>query len=289
MPLSKQEWLSLEEKSNHLRRLILETTRCAGGGHIGGCLSVIDVMVALYYKYMNFDPKNYTDPDRDRCIISKGHAGIATASLFADLGILEEKELWTFNKTGSRLGVHLDCNKVPGLDVSTGSLGHGSSIALGMALAARRNGQKFKTYLILGDGECDEGSVWEAAMATSFFKATDVITIVDRNHNMIDGNTENVMALEPFVDKWQAFGYDVKVINGHRFDEICEAIEYAQKAKDKPVCIIADTVKGAGISYMEGNYKWHYGAIDDEKNAIGLKDLDAYYAERLAVANKEGK
>lgn len=289
MPLSKQEWLKMEEKSDRLRRLILETTRRAGGGHIGGCLSVIDIMVALYYKYLNFDPKNYADPDRDRCIISKGHAGIATASLFTELGIITEDELYTFNQTGSRLGVHLDSNKVPGLDVSTGSLGHGSAMALGMALAAKINKKSYKTYLILGDGECDEGSVWESAMATSFFKATDVITIVDRNHNMIDGNTENVMALEPFADKWKAFGYDVKVINGHRFDEICDSIEYALNAKDKPVCIIADTVKGAGISYMENNYKWHYGAIDDEKNTTGLKDLDEYYAKRKALAEKEGK
>ena len=126
-------------------------------------------------------------------------------------------------------------------------------------------------------------------MATAHFKANNVITIVDRNHNMIDGNTEDVMALEPFADKWKAFGFDVKVINGHRFDEICEAIEYAINAKEKPVCIIADTVKGQGISYMAGNYKWHYGAIDDEKFALAMKDLDKYYAERIAFVEKEAK
>lgn len=289
MALSKQEWLRLEKKADELRKLSLETTHWAGSGHIGGCLSAIDILTALYYKYMNFDPKQPENPLRDRCIVSKGHIGLTIASMFADLGLLDREELKTFNRTGSKLGIHLDSKKVPGLDASTGSLGHGSAMALGMALAARLRGQSYKTYLLLGDGECDEGSVWEAAMATAHFKATDVITIVDRNRNMIDGNTEDVMALEPFADKWAAFGYDVKVINGHRFDEICEAIEYAISATEKPVCIIANTVKGQGISYMAGNYKWHHGSIDDEKFSAGIKDLDAYYAERLAFVEKEVK
>lgn len=289
MALSKQEWLRLEHKVYELRKLSLDTTRWAGGGHIGGCMSVLDIMTALYYKYMNFNPENPKDLDRDRCIISKGHVGLSIASMFVDMGILQLDDLKTFNKTGSKFGVHLDCNKVPGLDASTGSLGHGSSIALGMAIAAKLNKQSYKTYLILGDGECNEGSVWEAAMATAHYKITDLITIVDRNRNMIDGNTEDVMALEPFADKWTAFGFDVKVINGHRFDEICEAIEYALNAKDKPVCIIADTVKGEGVSYMENNHKWHYGAVDDEKYAIASEDLKKHFERRVATAEKEGK
>jgi transketolase len=291
MALTKQEWLRLEDKANDLRNLTLQTTHWAGGGHIGGSFSSMDILTALYYKYLNFDPKNTTNPDRNRCVVSKGHIGIALASMFADLGLIDVEELKTFNLTGSKLGMHLDCNKVKGLDASTGSLGHGSSIALGMALAGRLRKQSYKTFLILGDGECDEGSVWEAAMATSNFKASNLITIVDRNHNCIDGNTEDVMALEPFADKWTAFGFDVKQINGHRFDEICNAIEYAMAKKDgeKPVCIIADTVKGQGISYMADNYKWHYGAIDDTKFALGKEDLAKYCAGRKAVAEKEGK
>ncbi len=289
MALSKHDWLSLEEKANEIRQLSLMTTHWAEGGHIGGCFSVIDIMTALYYRYLKFDPKNPTDPDRDRCIVSKGHAGIAIASTFATLGLIEKDELKTFNSTGSRLAVHLDSKKVPGLDISTGSLGHGPCIALGMALAAKINKQSYKTFVILGDGECNEGSVWEAAMATAHYNTTNLITIVDRNHNMIDGKTEDVMKLEPFADKWAAFGFDVKVINGHRFDEICEAIEYALNAKDKPVCIIADTVKGAGVKFMEGNYKWHYGAIKEDKLDACLEDLSNYYAERVALAEKEGK
>lgn len=289
MALTKQEWLRLEKKAGELRSLSLQTTYWAGSGHIGGCLSSIDILTALYYKYLNFDPKNYKDPDRDRCVVSKGHIGLALAAMFSDLGLVDKADLKTFNLTGSKLGIHLDANKVPGLEASTGSLGHGSSIALGMALAARLGKKNYKTYLLLGDGECDEGSVWEAAMATAHFKATNLITIVDRNHNMIDGNTEDVMKLEPFDKKWEAFGFDVKVINGHRFDEICEALEYAQKAVEKPVCIIADTIKGCGISYMANNYKWHYGALDEPKFKTAAADLEKYYKERVATAEKEGE
>ncbi|MDD4839216.1 MAG: transketolase [Clostridia bacterium] len=289
MSLTKKEWARLEKKANDLRALTLQTTFWAGSGHIGGSFSSIDILTALYYKYLNFDPKNTDDPDRDRCVVSKGHIGIALASMFSDLGLIEKEELKTFNLTGSKLGMHLDSNKVKGLDASTGSLGHGSAMALGMALAARINKKTYKTYLLLGDGECDEGSVWEAAMATANFKASNLITFVDRNHNMIDGNTEDVMALEPFADKWTAFGFDVKVVNGHRFDELCEAIEYAQSAKTKPVCIICDTVKGAGVSYMAGNYKWHYGAIDEAKFNLANEDLANYLKQRLEVAEKEGK
>lgn len=289
MALTKNEWIRLENKAADLRELCLQVTIWAGSGHIGGSFSAMDIMTALYYKYMNFDPKNPNDDDRDRCVVSKGHMGIGLAALFADLGLIEKEDLKTFNLTGSKLGIHLDSNKVKGLDSSTGSLGHGSSLALGMALAARVQGKKYKTFLILGDGECNEGSVWEAAMATAHFKATDLITIVDRNHNMIDGNTEDVMKLEPFADKWTAFGFDTKVVDGHDFNALCEAIEYALNAKDKPVCIIADTIKGCGVSFMEGNYKWHYGALNDDQQAQAKTDLVATRKKRLARAEKEGK
>ncbi len=288
MALSKSEWIRLEKKADELRNLTLQTTYWAGGGHIGGCFSAIDILTVLYYKYLNFAPKNPQNPDRDRCIVSKGHIGLAISSVFADLGIIDKEQLKGFNSTGSNLAVHLDSKKVPGLEVSTGSLGHGSNIALGMALAAKLQNKHYKTFVLLGDGECNEGSVWEAAMATANFNVTDLITIVDRNHNMIDGNTEDVMKLEPFADKWTAFGFDVKVVNGHRFDELCEAIEYALNAKEKPVCIIADTIKGAGVGFMEGNYKWHHGTIDDEKLEICKNDLQKYFQKRLEVAEKEG-
>ncbi|MEG2259067.1 MAG: thiamine pyrophosphate-dependent enzyme, partial [Oscillospiraceae bacterium] len=176
-----------------------------------------------------------------------------------------------------------------GLDASTGSLGHGSALALGMALAGRVLGKEYKTWLLLGDGECDEGSVWEAAMATANFKMTNLITVVDRNKAMIDGMTEDVMKLEPFADKWRAFGFDVIEVDGHNMQKMSEAMEHALAATEKPVCIILDTVKGEGISFMAGDYKWHYGAMDTEKYAKGKQDLLEYEAKRLERVEKEAK
>ena len=264
MALKKDEWIALEKKASHLRQLTLDTCNWAGSAHMGGSLSSIDFLTLLYYKYLNFDPKDYENEDRDRCIVSKGHIGVALAALFSDLGLIEHEELKTFNLTNSKLGIHLDSNKVKGLDTSTGSLGHGSAMALGMALAARVRGKKYKTWLLLGDGECDEGSVWEAAMATANYNVTDLITVVDRNKAMIDGFTEDVMKLEPFADKWRAFGFDVIEVDGHHMDKLSDAMEKALAATEKPVCIILDTVKGEGISFMAGDYKWHFGAMDDE-------------------------
>lgn len=287
MPLTKEEWVNLENKAAQLRQLTLDVCNWAGGAHMGGSLSSIDFLTVLYYKYLNFDPKNVKDPDRDRCVISKGHIGVAMAALLSDLGLIPREDLKTFNLTGSKLGVHLDCNKVQGLEASTGSLGHGSALALGMALAGRVNGHKYKTFVLLGDGECDEGSVWEAAMATANFHCTELVTVVDRNHAMIDGNTEDVMKLEPFADKWKAFGFDVVQVNGHHLEEIAKAIEYAYNATEKPVCILLDTVKGQGIQFMAGDYKWHYGAMDAEKYALSTAQLKEYAAERMARVEQE--
>ena len=180
MALSKSEWIEMERRASSVRQLTLDTCNWAGSAHMGGSLSSIDFLTLLYYKYLKFDPKHFDDPDRDRCVISKGHIGVAIAALFAQLGLLEKESLKTFNLTGSRLGMHLDYHKVNGLEASTGSLGHGSALALGMALAARVLGKSYKTWVLLGDGECDEGSVWEAAMATSNYKVTDLVTVVDR-------------------------------------------------------------------------------------------------------------
>ncbi len=188
------------------------------------------------------------------------------------------------------MGIHLDSNKVVGVDASTGSLGHGLPIAVGTALAARVLGKDYKTYCILGDGECDEGSNWEAAMSASTFKVTNMISFVDRNKCMIDGRTEDVMKLEPFADKWRSFGFIVKEVDGHNFKELCDAIDFALENKtDSPVMIIADTIKGAGINFMEDNYQWHYGAIDEEKYKKAIDSLDAYYEARKARAEKEGE
>ena len=288
MALSKQEWLALEKKAYELRNLCLDTTFWAGSAHIGGGMSVMDMLTILYYKYMKIDVANPNWEDRDRFILSKGHAGVAYASVLCELGFNDKEQLKTFNLTNSKMGIHLDSNKVIGVDASTGSLGHGLPIAVGTGLAARVLGKDYKTYCILGDGECDEGSNWEAAMSAAHFKVDNVISFVDRNKCMIDGRTEDVMSLEPFADKWRAFGFIVKEVDGHNFNELSEAIDFALENKGAPVMIIADTIKGEGIDFMEDNYLWHYGAIDDEKYAKAKESLDKHYAKRVARAEKEG-
>ena len=289
MALTKSEWIDLEKKASKVRKNTLDTCNWAGSAHMGGSLSAIDFLTLLYYKYLNFDPKDYNNPDRDRCIVSKGHIGVAIASLFAELGLIDYEELKTFNLTGSKLGIHLDYHKVKGLEASTGSLGHGSALALGCALAGRVLGKEYKTWVLLGDGECDEGSVWEAAMATANYNVTNLITVVDRNKAMIDGLTEDVMKLEPFADKWRAFGFEVIEVDGHNMNAMSDAMEKAMAATEKPVCIILDTIKGEGISFMAGDYKWHYGAMDTDKYAIACKDLEEYEAKRIERAEREGK
>ncbi len=290
MPLSKTEWLALEKKAHELRMLTLDTTHWAGSGHIGGGMSALDVMTVLYHKYMKIDLKNPKWEDRDRFILSKGHVGIAYAPLLCDLGYNDKEMLKTFNLSNSMMGMHLDSNKIAGVDASTGSLGHGLSIAVGTALAARVLGKDYKTYVLLGDGECDEGSNWEAAMSAAHYKVTNMISFVDRNKCMIDGKTEDVMRLEPLADKWESFGFIVKTIDGNNIKEICEAIDFAlANETDKPVMIILDTVKGCGIDFMEGDYTWHYGSLDDEKYEKAKIALQESYEKRIARVEKEGK
>ena len=288
MALTKQEWLRLEKKAHELRNLCLDTTYWAGSGHIGGGMSVMDIMTVCYHKYMHIKVEEPNWEDRDRFILSKGHAGIAYAPVLCDFGFNDKEMLKTFNLSGSKMGIHLDANKVRGVDASTGSLGHGLSIALGTALAAKVLGKDYKTFCILGDGECDEGSNWEAAMSAVHYKTTNMISFVDRNKCMIDGRTEDVMNLEPFCAKWEAFGFIVKEIDGNNIKELCEAIDYAYENTEKPVMIVANTVKGCGVDYMEGDYKWHYGALNEEKYELAKKSLEAFYKKRCERAEKEG-
>ncbi|WP_113671371.1 transketolase [Vallitalea guaymasensis] len=284
MPLTDIEIKNLEKKAHELRSLCVDTVVWAGSGHIGGSLSAMDILTILYYKYLNIDPSKPLWEDRDRFILSKGHIGVGFAPVLADKGYIDKEQLKEYNHTGSELGMHLDSNKVPGVDSSTGSLGHGLPIAVGMALAARINNKDYKTYCLLGDGECDEGSVWEAAMSIAHYKITNLVTIVDRNRCMIDGPTENVMSLEPFAKKWEAFGFIVKEVDGHNFTELSEAIEYALAEDKAPVVIIANTIKGCGIDFMEDNYKWHYGGLNSDKIAQSKESLEKYYKKRVKGA-----
>ncbi|GAB77175.1 transketolase [Austwickia chelonae] len=280
MRLTSDERLALEEKAAQLRRQTVNTTYWAGSAHIGGGLSVNDLMTYLYYHGMKIDPSDPRAPGRDRFLLSKGHCGVAYVGVLADLGWLPAEELREFNLTGSRLGMHLDAKKVPGVEASTGSLGHGMSIAVGFGLAARQLGQGWRTYVVVGDGELNEGSNWEAAMSMAHFRLDNVVVVVDRNRCMIDGPTESVMALEPVEDKFASFGFEVRRIDGHDYDAIHEAFEVAKSTRGRPFCVVADTVKACGVDFMAGDYRWHYGAINDEVRDRCLESLDRYDALR---------
>ena len=262
MALSAAEKQKLQDTARELRLTVIDVMAWSGGAHVGGSLSCMDILTILYFKYLRIDPENPQWEDRDRFILSKGHAAAGYIPVLAKRGYFPEETLKTFNHFGSPFAMHPDSNKVIGCDASAGSLGHGLSMALGMGLAARQLKKDWKTVCLLGDGECDEGSIWEAAMAAPRFRAGNVIAIVDRNRFMIDGPTEEVMGLEPFADKWKAFGWKVLEVDGHDFDQLDGALAEAWAATDVPVVIIANTVKGKGVDFMENNVVYHYASAD---------------------------
>jgi transketolase len=277
--LEAAEKKRLIAKARQLRERIVEVTFTCGGSHIGGAFSQHDILVALYYKYLRLDPKRPGWAERDRFVLSKGHGGIGHAVILADKGYYEDRLLDDFNKTGSPFGMHLDRLKVPGVDASTGSLGHGIGIALGMAMGARVTGQGYRSYCLIGDGECQEGSVWESAMAAGHFKVSNLMCFVDRNGFSLDGPTEKIMALEPLDRKFEAFGWRVLTIDGHDFDAICGAIEAGAEERERPVMVIAKTVKGKGVDFMESKTGWHYGGLDDEMKKKALESLRRTYPD----------
>ena len=279
MALSEVEIRGLEEQARQLRHDIIDVTVWAGGAHIGGGLSMLDMLVLLYFNYMTVDAKNPGMADRDRLVVSKGHGGVGYAPVLARKGYFDFDDLKTFNQFGSPFGMHLNAAKVVGVDVSTGSLGHGLPMAVGLALAARVQKKPWRTFCILGDGECNEGSVWEAAMSAAHFGLTNLVTIVDRNGYMIDGATEEVMGLEPFSDKWRAFGFNVLEVDGHDFSALAEAMDASLAGEKGPSVIIAHTKKGRGIDYMEGDVKWHYGSIDSTLAERAHASVDRMYGK----------
>lgn len=242
-------------------------------GHIGGTLSSADLLTAIYYRYLRFDPKNPRDPDRDRFILSKGHTCEGYFWILSDCGFFEKSELEQFNCFRSRLMAH-PSSAIDGVDFSTGALGHGLSLGCGVALGAKKNGRSFDTYVVMGDGETDEGSVWEAAMFASANGLDNLYAIVDRNRMQISGGTEDVMPLEPYADKWRSFGFDVLQIDGNDMEQIVAALDELHRRTGKPKLIIADTLKGKGVSYMEGNVAWHHGSPDDRQYRIAMEDLE---------------
>ena len=264
MALSTQERQKLQDIARELRLTVIDVMAWSGGAHVGGSLSIIDILTILYFKYLDVNPADPQWDERDRFVLSKGHAAAGLIPVLAKRGFFPEETLKTFNHFGSPFAMHPDSNKVIGCDASAGSLGHGLSMAVGMALGARQRKMPWKTVCLMGDGECCEGSVWEAAMSAPHFKLGNLIGIVDRNRFMIDGETEDVMPLEPFADKWRAFGWEVVEVDGHDFDQLDEALAKAWAATDVPVLILANTIKGKGVDFMENNVVYHYASADSE-------------------------
>lgn len=273
-PISPEERQRFVDLSLKVREGILRVVHESGSGHVGGALSQTDILSVLYTKYLRFDPKRPDWPERDRFVLSKGHGGIGFVVLLAECGLIRHEELATFGRTGSALGMHLDHRRVPGVEVSTGSLGHGLGVAVGMALGAKMKGLPSRVFCLLSDGECYEGSTWEAAMAARALELKNLCAIIDRNRLTMDGFTEEEAPLEPLVDKWKAFGFRVMPCDGHEPGQLCHAFDAAlDPAASGPSIIIASTVKGKGVDFMEDRPEWHYGSLDTEMYARALASV----------------
>ena len=263
----------LEKKAKQVRRGIIEAVYSNQSGHPGGSLSVADIMTVLYFNEMNINPENPNWEDRDRLVLSKGHCAPALYSCLANRGYFDVEELKTFRNINSRLQGHPDKNKVPGVDMTTGSLGQGLSAANGMAIAGKIDNKSYRVYCILGDGEIEEGQVWEAAMAANKYKLDNLCVIIDNNNLQIDGTIEEVMSSYPIDEKFRSFGFEIIKIDGHNIDEILKAFEVARNIKGKPTCIIAKTIKGKGISFMENQVGWHGKAPNEEQYKQAMEEL----------------
>ncbi|MBQ5910745.1 MAG: transketolase [Clostridia bacterium] len=269
----------LEITALKVRRGIIDSIHAAKAGHPGGSLSIADLLTYLYFEKMNIDPENPKMANRDRLVLSKGHAAPALYSVLANRGFFPTEELVTLRKTGSRLQGHPDMKHIPGVDMSSGSLGQGISCAVGMALSAKHFGDSYRVYTILGDGECEEGQVWEAAMFAGNKGLSNLTAYLDFNGLQIDGSCEEVNSPAPLDKKFEAFGWNVIVIDGHNFDEIEAATLAAEKVTDKPTAVIMNTVKGKGVSFMENKCGWHGKAPGDEDYEIAVAELDAALAK----------
>jgi transketolase len=264
---------SLKEKARQFRKEILETLNLAGSGHPGGSLSAVEIFISLYFYKMRHNSKDPQWEDRDRLIISKGHCTPVVYVTLANAGYFPKEELKTFRKFGSRLQGHVHV-KVPGVEFNTGSLGHGLSVANGIGFGARLLKKTLKAYCLLGDGELQEGSVWEAAMTAGHHKLDNVCAIIDYNKVQENGPLDEIKTIEPLKAKWESFGWNAIEVNGHDFKELIDALDAADKTKNKPTVIIAHTIKGKGVSFMEGNANWHGKAPKAEDLAKALAEID---------------
>jgi len=268
--------LRLRDVAVDIRQKIIEMTCVAGNAHLGGALSAADILVVLYHHVLRIDPRNPQWSERDRFILSKGHGGLAIFPVLADVGFFPREELATFNQMSSRLGMHPNKDEVPGIEVSTGSLGHGLSVSVGLALAGRLDHAPWRVYCLLSDGELNEGSSWEAAMSAAHYKLGNLVAIVDRNRFSLDGPTEEIMGLEPLRDKWAAFGWQTVEVDGHDIAALLDIFDRLPSPDDpQPTVVIAHTVKGKGVSFMENRYEWHYGSLTEEQARQALAELEA--------------
>lgn len=271
--MTEKEHLELRRKANEIRKGILLEVYSAQSGHPGGALSIADMMTYLYEKELNINPQNPDWADRDRLVLSKGHVCPALYAALAQQGYFSPEELKTFRQSGSRLQGHPDMNKVPGVDFSAGSLGQGMSAAVGMALMGKLGNKSYRVYAILGDGELQEGQVWESAMFAASRELDNLCYIVDNNGLQIDGKIEEVCSPYPINEKFTAFGFEVISLDGHDFEEIEAAFQMAKATKGKPVALIAKTIKGKGVSYMENQAAWHGSAPNEEQYTIAMAEL----------------
>ena len=263
----------LQQIADDLRCQVVRMLYKAGSGHPGGALSAADIVAALYFSVLRIDPARPDWPDRDRFVLSKGHACPVLYAALARRGYFPEAELWTLRQVGSSLQGHPDMRKTPGVDATTGSLGQGISVACGMALAAKLNGQTHRVYAMLGCGELQEGQVWEAAMAAAHYQLDNLTAIIDYNRLQLDGTNADIMELAPLGDKWRAFGWHVLEIDGHDIGAILDSLSQAQAIKGRPTVIIASTVKGKGVSFMQDQVDWHAGGLSAEQLEQALTDL----------------
>lgn len=264
----------MEAIAKRLRRDIITMIGKAGSGHPGGSLSAVEILTTIYFKVMKHKPQDPHWAERDRFILSKGHAAPALYATLAECGYFPVEELLTLRQMDSRLQGHTDMTRTPGVEMSAGALGQGLSFAIGVALAGRLNAKDYRTYVLLGDGECDAGQVWEAAMSAAHFKVDNLVAIVDKNGLQLDGWTHDIMNLDPFPAKWQAFGWQLIEVDGHSIPQLLQAFDKAKKVKGQPTVIIAHTIKGKGVSFMENNNDFHGKAPNAEQVKLALKELE---------------
>lgn len=270
---SRVDWETLDTIAHDLRTSIIDMLYEAKSGHPGGSLSMVEIVTALYFHELRHDSTNPSWEDRDRFVLSKGHGVPAVYAALARCSYFPTEELKTLRRTGSRLQGHPDRVRLPGIEASTGSLGQGLSVAQGIALAAKLQKKDFRVFCVLGDGECQEGQVWEAAMSAPHFRLGNLTAILDANGAQIDGHVKDVMNLEPLADKWKAFGWDVTEIDGNNMKSVVQSLEQSRKGGDKPRMIIARTVKGKGVSFMENKVEWHGVAPNKDQRDKALAEL----------------